>query len=170
MKKFFKWSGVLSLLSSAVQIFPTLGVVLYYYFDNIQYTTSSTAKASLGVACALLILLIIYRKLAKTKVAELRQSVVHEETELKNLPAGEKYDDQRAEYAKNAVNDRAKLIMYDKGVIICGLIVFALSVTILEKAMIGLSALALIACGSVLAGTGLEIAALKVKQKEEKKK
>ena len=86
MKKLGKASFWVGLIEQLVYIVPTLVTVLYYYFDQIRYTVSRSSQYSFALAIALLVMFIVYRHFSKTKLAELRQSVVQTETELQNEP------------------------------------------------------------------------------------
>lgn len=164
MKNIAKPSFWLGLLEQLVYIAPTLGTVLYYYFDEIQYAVSKSSQYSFALALALLVLFVIYRHFAKTKLEELRQSVVQTETDLKNEPEGNV--EKRALLAENARKDRQKLDTLDRVQVLIVLVIFALAVYILEKATVGLTSLAFIACASVAAGAGVHIGVLKLKEKE----
>lgn len=164
MKKLGKASFWVGLIEQLVYIVPTLATVLYYYFDQIRYTVSRSSQYSFALAIALFVLFIIYRHFAKTKLEELRQSVVQTETDLKNEPEGN--TEKRALLASNARKDRQKLDTLDRAQVLIALVIFALAVYILEQAAIGLTWLAFIACVSIAAGAGIHIGVLKLKEKE----
>lgn len=165
--KIFKWSKVVELIEQVVYICPTLGTILYYYFDGIQQNISKSSQFTFALCLTLFVFFLIYKKVVKTKIDGLRQSTIQTETDLENCPQSQ--TEQIALYAENAKKKRLKLDIYDKGSIIISLIIFALGVSILEKALIGLTNLAFIACGSVLVGFGIHIGALELKRKEQTK-
>lgn len=168
MKTIAKPSFWVGLIEQLVYIVPTLTTVLYYYFSEIQQSVSKTSQYTFGLSISLLILFIIYKHFAKTKLQELRQSVVQTETDLNNEPVSNV--DKRALLAENARKGRAKLDTLDRAQVLIVLIIFALAIYILEQATIGLTTLALIACGSVAAGAGIHIGVLKLKAREAIKK
>lgn len=168
MKKLAKASFWVGLIEQLVYIVPTLATVLYYYFDQIRYTVSRSSQYCFALAIALFVLFIVYRHFAKTKLEELRQSVVQTETDLKNEPASNA--EKRALLAENARKDRSRLDTLDRVQILIALVIFALAVYIVEQATIGLTTLAFIALCSVAAGTGVHLGVLKVKAKEAVKK
>lgn len=163
MKKLFTWSNLVKAIEYLVYVCPTLGTVLYYYFDEIQTKVSTSSKYSFALALVLLVLFVIFKAMTKKKVDELRQSVVQTETDLKNTPTS---DTAKIEIlTANATKDRQKLKVYDNGVIVLALLVLALAVNILEKALIGLTNLCLIGVGSVACGLGLDLVSLELKKK-----
>lgn len=159
-----KGSFWLSMLEQVVYIAPTLGTVLYYYFTSIEQTISRSSKYSFAMAICLLVVFIIYKAVAAKKLAELRASVVQTETDLRNTP--DTKVEERAMLALNAKKDRRKLDMCDRASIMITLLIIAISISILEKALIGLTMLSYIALGSVLAGFGLRLGVLELKSKE----
>lgn len=163
--KIFKWSKVVGVIEQIVYICPTLATILYYYFDGIQQSISKSSQFTFALCLTLFILFLIYKKVMKVKIDGLRQSKIQTETDLENCPESE--TERIAKYAENTKKKRIKLDIYDKGSIIISLIIFALGVSILEKALIGLTNLAFIACGSVLVGFGIHIGALELKRKEQ---
>lgn len=164
MKNVGKPSFWLSIFEQIVYIVPTLTTVLYYYFDEIQYTASVTSKFTFATAVALFVFFIVYKHFAKTKLQELRQSVVQTETDLKNEP--ESNVEKRALLAENARKDRTRLDTLDRAQVLIGLVIFALAVYIVEQATIGLTTLAFIALCSTAVGTGMHVGVLKLKAKE----
>lgn len=168
MKNLAKPSFWVGLIEQLVYIVPTLATTLYYYFAEIRHTVGSASQYTFGLAVTLLVFFLIYKHFAKTKLDELRQSVVQTETDLKNEP--ESNVEKRAVLAENARKDRAKLDSMDRAQVLIVLVIFALAVYILERATIGLTTLALIACASVAAGTGIHLGVLKLKEKEAVKK
>lgn len=164
MKNIGKPSFWLSIFEQIVYIVPTLTTVLYYYFDEIQYTASATSKFTFATAVALFVFFIVYKHFAKTKLQELRQSVVQTETDLKNEP--ESNVEKRALLAENARKDRTRLDTLDRAQVLIGLVIFALAVYIVEQATIGLTTLAFIALCSIAVGTGIHVGVLKLKTKE----
>lgn len=168
MKNILKGSFWVGIIEQLVYIIPTLATVLYYYFSEIQNTVSKSSQYTFGLAITLFVFFVIYKHFAKVKLAELRQSVVQTETDLKNEP--ESNFEKRAVLARNARKDRQKLDIMDRAQVLIVLIIFALAVYILEQATIGLTTLALIACLSVAAGSGIHLGVLKLKEKEALKK
>lgn len=168
MKAITKGSFWLEFLEQLVYIVPTLTTVLYYYFAEIQQTVSRTSQYTFGLAITLFVFFLIYKQFAKKKLQELRQSVVQTETDLKNEPLSN--TEKRATLAGNARKDRAKLDTLDRAQVLIVLVIFALAVYILERATIGLTMLALIACASVAAGTGIHVGVLKLREREATKK
>lgn len=164
MKKLTKGSFWLSIFEQLVYVCPTLGTILYYYFSQLEQLLSVPNKMSFSLAVVLFVLFLIYKAVAKTKIAELRQSVVQTETDLRNEP--ERNVEKRLLLASNAKSDRLKLDMYDRGMVLITLVIVALGVRILEQAMIGLTNLAYIACGSVIAGFGVHIGVLSLRKRE----
>ncbi len=164
MRKLKLWSTWLGLLEDLVYCVPTLTTILYYYFSTIQDKVSQTSQYSFALALTLFVLFVIYRKVAKTKISELRQSVVQTETDLKNTPDSQ--IEYRKKLAENAKKDRIKLDTYDRGMVIISLLIIALAINIMEKAAIGLTTLSYIALLSVLAGEGIHIGVLALKEKE----
>lgn len=164
MKKLKSASTWLGLLEDITYIFPTLITVLYYYFSAIRESVSSSSQYTFALALTLFVFFLIYKKIAKTKIGELRQSVVQTETDLKNTPDSQ--TDYIKKLAENARKGRVKLDTYDRGMTIISILIMALAVNILEKATIGLTMLAYIALLSVMAGEGLHIGVLKLKEKE----
>lgn len=159
-RKVFKWSKIVSIVEQLVYIAPTLSTVLYYYFSQIEQTISRSSKYSFGLAVALFVLFLIYRGVMHRTIAEFRQGVVQTETDLKNGVG------DATKVADNAIKGRRKLDLYDRGGILISLIIFALAVRILEQALIGLTMLAYIACGSVCAGYGIHLGVLSLRKKE----
>lgn len=168
MKAITKGSFWLEFLEQLVYIVPTLTTVLYYYFAEIQETVSRTSQYTFGLAITLFVFFLLYKQFAKKKLQELRQSVVQTETDLKNEPKSNM--EKRATLAENARKDRAKLDTLDRAQVLIVLVIFALAVYILERATIGLTMLALIACASVAAGTGIHVGVLKLREREATKK
>lgn len=164
MKKLTKGSFWLSIFEQLVYVCPTLGTILYYYFSQLEQSLSAVNKMSFALAVVLFVLFLIYKSVAKTKIAELRQSVVQTETDLRNEPA--RNAEKRILLASNAKSDRLKLDMYDRGMVLITLVIVALGIRILEQAMIGLTNLAYIACGSVIAGFGIHIGVLSLRKHE----
>lgn len=164
MKKLTKGSFWLSILEQLIYVCPTLGTILYYYFSELEQSLSSLNKMSFALAVVLFVLFLIYKSVAKTKIAELRQSVVQTETDLRSEP--DSNIEKRIKLAKNAKSDRLKLDMYDRGMVLITLVIVALGIRILEQAMIGLTNLAYIACGSVIAGFGIHIGVLSLRKRE----
>lgn len=164
MKKLTKGSFWLSIFEQLVYVCPTLGTILYYYFSELEQSLSAPSKMSFALAVVLFVLFLIYKAVAKTKIAELRQSVVQSETDLRNEP--ERNVEKRLLLASNAKCDRLKLDMYDRGMVLITLVIVALGIRILEQAMIGLTNLAYIACGSVIAGFGVHIGVLSLRKRE----
>lgn len=164
MKKLTKGSFWLSLFEQLVYVCPTLGTILYYYFSQLEQSLSVANKMSFALAVVLFVLFLIYKSVAKTKIAELRQSVVQTETDLRNEP--ERNVEKRIKLAKNAKSDRLRLDMYDRGMVLITLVIVALGIRILEQAMIGLTNLAYIACGSVIAGFGIHVGVLSLRKYE----
>lgn len=101
----------------------------------------------------------------KRKVDELRNSVTQTRTDLKNMPDSDTA--HIAKLAENAYKDGIKLDMYDRGGLVVVLLIVALGVHILNQAMIGVTNLAYIACGSVLTGFGVHVGVLSLKKKEK---
>lgn len=161
MSKLKNGSTWLGLLEQIIYICPTLATVLYYYFDEIQSVASKSSQYTFALALTLLIFFIVYRRIAKTKIEELRKSTVQTETDLEN-GVGE-----ASIVAENARKKREKLDLMDRLQILIVLVIFALAVYILEQATIGLTTLAMIACGSVAVGSGIHIGVLFLKQKED---
>lgn len=164
MKKLTKGSFWLSIFEQLVYVCPSLGTILYYYFSELEQSLSVPNKMSFALAVVLFVLFLIYKAVAKTKIAELRQSVVQTETDLRNEP--ERNVEKRLLLASNAKSDRLKLDMYDRGMVLITLVIVALGIRILEQAMIGLTNLAYIACGSVIAGFGVHIGVLSLRKRE----
>lgn len=164
MKSFTKASFWLGLLEQLVYICPTLITVLYFYFTEIRKTVELPSQYCFGIAVALFVLLLIYKHFAKVKLEELRQSVVQTETDLKNEPPANV--EKRRILAVNARKSRTKLDILDRAQILMVLVIFALAVYILERASVGLTMLAAIACVSVAAGALLHLVVLKLKEKE----
>lgn len=164
MRKLTKGSFWLSIFEQLVYVCPTLGTILYYYFSELEQSLSVPNKMSFALAVVLFVLFLIYKAVAKTKIAELRQSVVQTETDLRNEP--ERNVEKRLLLASNAKSDRLKLDMYDRGMVLITLVIVALGIRILEQAMIGLTNLAYIACGSVIAGFGVHIGVLSLRKRE----
>lgn len=164
MKKLTKGSFWLSIFEQLVYVCPTLGTILYYYFSELEQSLSAPSKMSFTLAVVLFVLFLTYKAVAKTKIAELRQSVVQSETDLRNEPA--RNVEKRLLLASNAKSDRLKLDMYDRGMMLITLIIIALGIRILEQAMIGLTNLAYIACGSVIAGFCIHIGVLSLRKHE----
>lgn len=167
IKTFKKGSTWLGLFEQLIAVCPTLGTVLYYYFDTIQESVSWQSQFSFGMAIVLLVFFMVFKRVAKVKIDELRQSVVQTETDLKNEP--ENNTDRRALLALNARKDRTKLDMIDRFNYMLIVLIIALAVYIMERAMIGLTSLALIALASILAATGIHIGVLKLKEREATK-
>lgn len=164
MRKLTKGSFWLSIFEQLVYVCPSLGTILYYYFSELEQSLSVPNKMSFALAVVLFVLFLIYKAVAKTKIAELRQSVVQTETDLRNEP--ERNVEKRLLLASNAKSDRLKLDMYDRGMVLITLVIVALGIRILEQAMIGLTNLAYIACGSVIAGFGVHIGVLSLRKRE----
>lgn len=164
MRKLTKGSFWLSIFEQLVYVCPSLGTILYYYFSELEQSLSVPNKMSFALAVVLFVLFLIYKAVAKTKIAELRQSVVQTETDLRNEP--EHNVEKRLLLASNAKSDRLKLDMYDRGMVLITLVIVALGIRILEQAMIGLTNLAYIACGSVIAGFGVHIGVLSLRKRE----
>ncbi|MEG1609064.1 MAG: hypothetical protein RR348_04275 [Clostridia bacterium] len=162
--KTIKWSKVVGALEQMIYICPTLATILYYYFNNIKSEISRSSQFTFALCLCLFVIFIIYKKVVKTKIDGLRQSLVQTETDLENCPTSE--TEQIALLASNAKKKRVKLDIFDKGSIIISLLIFALGVNILEQCLIGLTNLAFIACGSVLVGFGVHVGALELKRKE----
>lgn len=165
MSYFKRGSTWLGALEQVIYICPTLGTVLYYYFSQIQQKVSMTSKFSFGLALTLFVFFLIYRKIMKRKVDELRNSVTQTRTDLKNMPDSDTA--HIAKLAENAYKDGIKLDMYDRGGLVVVLLIVALGVHILNQAMIGVTNLAYIACGSVLTGFGVHVGVLSLKKKEK---
>lgn len=168
MKKFAMGSFWLSILEQILYIFPTIGTILYYYFSQLQDSISLPKKMTFALALVLFALFLIYKSVAKKKIAELRQSVVQSETDLRNEPS--ENTAKRELLAHNAKIDRRRLDLYDRGMILITLLIIALGVNILEKSLIGLTNLMYIACGSVLAGFCVHLVVLELRQKESLKR
>lgn len=168
MKKLKLGSAWLGLLEQIVYVCPTLGTVLYFYFADIKESISKASQNSFAMALVLFVLFIVYKKVMGKKVAELRQSVVQTETDLKNTPDtnGEVID----KLATNAASDRRKLDTIDRASTMITILIIALAVTILEKALIGLSMLSYIALGSVLAGYGVHLGVIELRKREAKRR
>lgn len=162
MKKLTKGSTWVSLLEQLIYISPTLGTVLYYYFSSIRENISKSSQYTFALALVLLVLFIIYKKITKRNIEELRQATVQQETDMRS----EINDEKLKRLADNSKSDRMKLDLYNRGGIILTLLIVALSVRILEMSLIGLTNLAYIACGSVLAGSGVHIGVLALKKRE----
>lgn len=164
IKKLTKGSTWLSLLENIIYIFPTLGTVLYYYFSEIQQTVSKSSKLSFAMALCLFVLFLVYKAVMARKIGELRQSVVQTETDLKSMPDSEV--EHVRKLAMNAKKDRRTLDLYDRGSIMITLLILALGVSILEKALIGLTTLLYIALGSIMSGYGIHLGVLELRQRE----
>lgn len=162
IKSLRKGSTWLKLLEEMVYICPTLITVLYYYFTELEVRASYSSKASFALALTLLILFLILKHIMRNKINELRQAKVQTDTDFKNgVGDPEKCAHNLYEYSK-------KLDTISRFQIIIVLICISLAIYILEQATIGLSTLTIIALVSVLAGTGIHIAQLKLTEKEMK--
>lgn len=164
MGKLTKGSFWLSIFEQLVYVCPTLGTVLYYYFSEIEQTVGTASKMSFALAVVLFVLFCVYKAAMRKKITELRQSVVQTETDLHNLP--DSHTEERVKLADNAKKDRLRLDTYDRGTVLLTLVIIALGVHILEQALIGLTNLAYIACGSVLAGSAIHIGVLGLRKRE----
>lgn len=164
MKKLTKASFWIGIIEQMVYICPTLVTVLYYYFAEIQSAVSKSSQYTFGLAIALFVFFLVYKHFAKTKLDELRQSVVQTETDLKNSPSSD--TERIAKLAENARKDRTKLDTMDRLQVLICLVIFALAIYILEQATIGLTSIALIATASVGLGAGVHLGVLKLKQNE----
>lgn len=160
MKWITKGSSWLSIFEHLVYVCPTLGVTLYYYFSQIRETVSYSSKFSFGMALVLFVLFMIYKRVIRNKVDDLRKAVVQTETDLRNGVG----DPEKC--AANLKKDHMKLDAIQRAEILIILFVIALAIYIMEQAAIGLTNLVLIAVGSVVAGSGIHIGVLKLKEQE----
>lgn len=150
----------LSLFEQLVYIAPTLGTAMYYYFSEIEKSVSWSSKMSFGLAIVMLVLLIVYKRVAKRKVDNMRQAIVQSKTDLRN---GVGDPDK---IIVNIEKDSVKLDELDRAYILVSLLAFASAVYILERAAIGLTTLVFIAIASVAAGMGIHLGVLKLEAKE----
>lgn len=163
MTKLTKLSFWVNILKHITYICPTLITVLYYYYSSIRTEVSKTSQYTFALALTIFVLFLIYKAVMKRKVEELRNSAVITETDIRNEPPT---SERLPNMAKNAKSDRLQLLIYDSGSILITLIIVALAINILEKALIGLSNLAIVACASVVLGLFLQYIVLCLKAKE----
>ena len=160
MKWVTKGSNWLSLFEHVVYVCPTLSVTLYYYFSQIRETVSYSSRFSFGMAVVLFVLFMIYKRAIRHKIEDLRQSVVQTQTDLRNGVG----DPEKC--STNLKKDHLKLDAIQRIEIIVILIVIALAIYIMEQAAIGLTNLVLIAVASVVAGSGVHVGVLKLREQE----
>lgn len=158
------WSKVLGALEKFVSAAPLLGLILYYYIDRVRAALTPTQKYVFWLAAALFVFVCVYKTVTKKHIEELRQATVHAETEAK-LSDGER----KARAVEEGAKARRKLTLYDRLGYLSTLLIFGITVYILERALIGISTLIVTAAASLTASTVLKLLKIHVEKKEKLK-
>lgn len=163
MSKIKRGSFWLSVLEQIINLCPTLGLILYYYFSEIEKTVTWSSKLTFGMALALLVILVVYSKVFKSKIKDKKASLIQSETDLINGVG------DPIKISEHIAKDKLVLNEMTRAKILIVLFIIALSVYVLEQATIGLTTLVSVGVASVATGMGIEVAVVKLEEKENKK-
>lgn len=164
MSKLTKGSFWLSLFENFVYVAPTLITVLYYYFTELQYTTSTSSKWSFATAVTMFVLFCVYKVAAKNHLRKLEHKTNQTEADLE---CAKPSDTEQVEiYATNLKRYRMELDAVRRVNVLIVLLIIALAVYIIEQATLGLTNLCFIAVASVAAGSGIHVGVISLMSKE----
>lgn len=160
MKKLKLGSTWMSLLEQIVYIAPTLSIVLYDYFTQLESSVTTSSKASFGLAISLLFIGCIYLRVFKQHLADLRQGLVQSEYDLKNGVG------DPAKVAETIKSSKLKLEGLSRLKILIVLFIIAVITYIFEEAAVRISTLVWTGVLSVAAGAGIHVGVLELEKSE----